>query len=69
MGVRKLWEFCIQQRGDGANSLPSFYWVSLKDKWDESFPRFGVILKCLEVKPKKNKEELINYKKSIKTIK
>lgn len=30
-----------------------FFLVSLKDEWNEGFPRFGVVLKDLEVEPKR----------------
>lgn len=30
-----------------------FNLVSLKDEWNEGFPRFGVVLKHLEVEPKR----------------
>lgn len=32
-------------------ALLPFYLVSLKEKWNEGLPRFGVVLKHLEVEP------------------
>lgn len=33
--------------------------VSLKDKWNEGFPKFGVVLKDLEVEPKRDEKQII----------
>lgn len=37
-----------------------FYLVSLKNEWNEGLPRFGVVLKDLDVEPKR--QETNNYK-------
>lgn len=55
-----LW---VKQHGDFQQHCGSFCslynLVSLKDKWNEGFPKFGVVLKDLEVEPKRDKKQII----------